>query len=636
MAHRVYSTSLHLNYIKHFGMVYCIMNKIRLKLVGNGHGSSRTREVTDYVYPVLMENLKTQMASTSPTPNLFLTNAPASEVEKSLIRQRVQEARHECRATEASLMSTSTEPTEEIRNRLKSLDDFIHDHEALLSSIRDLPPELLGDIFLWTTWWVRKFETDLDGEILEPNPEFILSLSQVCRYWRTIAIATPGMWASIPTLRKWRSDDPESEAFIYLLRTFIERSGNSPIHITVHITELFNNLEDSDQLQSPCLQLLASQCHRWKTAILHVDKSIIQRLRELYTPDLESLNFRCRYAAAWMDVDAYYPRLHILAPRLTHVIIDSWQSHSFLRLARFDIRTFTGLPNHLDVLLRAGPTLEVCSFRGPVSMMRYPTEPIHFAKMHFLSIINNNYQRPWVNFGHHTETPFRWMNAPNLTFLEIRGHPVHPGASLIVSDLLSNTLSPSSLLRSFTFHVRGLSEDEFTRLLSAMPLLIMLDICDTPSHYFSALVRRKPDDPQKPLVPRLMSIRIQDFSGRDAKPLIELCDSCEPKKSGYQDDLCIDLFYSSSKLCLQAQDRIEGWDSETWIKQRVPGSELSKIFGWAAFIANHFLARDGQSEKYGVGPLSALSASLKTLFILVPSESKTPFSGTFTVARRKR
>ena len=608
--------------------------EIKLKL----DGSSRTREVTGCVYPALMKNLKTQMASTSPTPNLFLTNTPASEVEKSLIRQRVQEARHERRATEASLLSTSTESTkEEIRNRLQSLDDFIHDHEALLSSIRDLPPELLEDIFLRTTSWVRKFETDLDGEILEPDFEFILSLSQVCRYWRTVSIATPGMWTSIPALRKWQSDDPESEAFIYLLRIFIERSGNSPIHITVHIKELLNNLEDPDQLQSPCLQLLASQCHRWKTAILHVDKSIIRRLGELYTPDLESLNFRCRYAAALMN-NAYYPRLYILAPRLTHAIIDNWQSHSFLRLAHFNIRTFTGLPDHLDVLRRAGPTLEACSFRGPVSMMQYPTEPIHFAKMHFLSIINNNYQHPWVSFGHHNETPFRWMNAPNLTFLEIRGHPVHPGASLIVSDLLSNTLSPSSLLRSFTFHVRGLSEDEFTRLLSAMPLLIILDICDTPSHYFSALVRRKPDDPQKPLVPRLMSIRIQDFSDRDAKPLTELCDSCELKKSGYQfeDDLCIDLFYSSSRLCLQAQDRIEGWDSETWIKQRVPGSELSKIFGWAAFIANHFLARDGQSEKYGVGPLSALSANLKPLFVLVPSESKTPFSGTFTVGRHKR
>ena len=547
------------------------------------------------------------MASTSPTPNLFLTNAPASEVEKSLIRQRIQEARHERRATEASLLSTSTETTNQdaIRNQLKSLDDFIHDHGALLSSIRDLPPELLEDIFLRTTSWVRKFETDLGVEILEPNPKFILSLSQVCRYWRTIAIATPGMWTSIPALRKWQSDDPESEAFIYLLRTFIERSGNSRIHITVHITELFNDLKDSDQLESPCLDLLASHCHRWKTAILHVDRSIIRRLGELFTPNLESLNFRCRYAAGWMDMDGHqHPRLYLLAPCLKHAIIDSWQSHSFLRLPCFSIRTFTGLPDHLNVLNRAGPTLEVCSFRGPVSVMQYPTEPIHFAKMHFLSIINNNYQHPWVNFGHHNETPFRWMYAPNLTFLEIRGHPVHQGASLIVRDLLSNTLPPSSLLACFTFHVRGLSEDEFTRLLSAMPMLTFLDICDTPSHYFSALVRRGPDDPQKALVPRLMSIRIHDFSGRDAKPFIDLCDSCQLKnKCGYQDYLFIDLVYSSSRLCLQAQDRIEGWDSETWIKQRVPGSELSKIFGWAAFIANHFLARDEQSKKYGVGPL---------------------------------
>lgn len=552
------------------------------------------------------------MASTSPTPNLFLTNTPASEVEKSLIRQRVQEARHERRATEASLLSASTESAnvDEIRKRLKSLDDFIHDHEALLSSIRDLPPELLEDIFLRTTSWVRKFETDLGVEILEPNPEFILSLSQVCKYWRTIAIATPEMWTSIPALRKWQSDDPESEAFIYLLRTFIERSGNSSIHITVHIEQLFNDLEDSDQLESPCLDLLASHCHRWKTAILHIDRSIIRRLGVLYTPDLESLNFRCRYAAGWMDMGGHQlPRLRLLAPNLTHAIVDSWQSHSFLRLPCGNLRTFTGLPDHLKRLRRAGPTLQVCCFRGPVSVMQYPIEPIHFAKMHFLSVINNNYQHPW-NFGRHNETPFRWMNAPNLTFLEIKGHPVRPGASLIVRDLLSHTLSPSSLLRSFTFHVRGLLEDEFTRLLSAMPLLIFLDICDTPSHYFSALVRRKPDDPQKELVPRLVSIRIQDFSDRNTKPLIELCDSCQLKNRGYQCYLSIDLFYSSSRLCLQAQDRIEGWDSETWIKQRVPGSELSKIFGWATFIANHFLARDGQSEKYGVGPLSALSAGL--------------------------
>ncbi|KIM35316.1 hypothetical protein M413DRAFT_40143, partial [Hebeloma cylindrosporum] len=76
----------------------------------------------------------------------------------------------------------------------KSLDDFIHDHVALLSSVRNLPPELLEDIFLRCTSWVRKFETDLCVEILEPDPAFTLSLSQVCRYWRTVAVATPGMW----------------------------------------------------------------------------------------------------------------------------------------------------------------------------------------------------------------------------------------------------------------------------------------------------------------------------------------------------------------------------------------------------------------------------------------------------------
>ncbi|KIM35313.1 hypothetical protein M413DRAFT_14611 [Hebeloma cylindrosporum] len=98
-----------------------------------------------------------------------------------------------------------------------------------------------------------------------------------------------------------------------------------------------------------------------------------------------------------------------------------------------------------------------------------------------------------------------------------------------------------------------------------------------------------------------MSIQIQDFSDRDVKPLIDLCDSCQhvKPKAGYWEYISFHLQYSSAKLYLQAQDRIEGWDSEACIKQRVAGSELSKIFGWAAFLANNFLARHGQSKTYG-------------------------------------
>ncbi|KIM42362.1 hypothetical protein M413DRAFT_10518 [Hebeloma cylindrosporum] len=542
------------------------------------------------------------MASSSPTPNLFLTNAPASEGEKSLIRQRIQEARNERRVTEIhlNLLSTSAKLTDEdeVRNCLQSLDDFIHDHEALLSSIRDLPPELLEKIFLQTTW-VRNFETDLGVEILEPLPKFIFGpVSQVCRYWRTIALVTPGMWTSIPALCKWRSNDPEPEPVIHLIRTFLERSGNSPIHITVYITQIFDELNDSDELKTPCLDLLVSQCSRWKTAILHVDRRVIRRLQvgTLYTPVLESLNFRCRMSS--LAVDNNPSQIYPLAPRLTHAIVDSWASLVYLRLPWDNIRTFTGLPNQLKHLRPAGPTLEVCCFRGPLSRMRYPTEPIHFAKLRFLSIINNNYLSR--EFGNSNVTTFRWIHAPTLTFLEIKGHPVWPGASLIVRDLLSNTLSSSSLLQSFTFHVRGLLEDEFKELLSAMPLLIFLDICDTPSHYFSAVGRRKPDYPQKALAPRLKLITIRDFSDRDPKPLIALCNSWQLKnEDGRRDYLCIDLVYSSSKLCLRAQDRIEGWDRGPWTKQRVPGSELSKIFGWSAFIANNFLARDEQERNYG-------------------------------------
>ena len=139
---------------------------------------------------------------------------------------------------------------------------------------------------------------------------------------------TGRLWTSIPALRKWQSDAPEPESVLQLMRTFIERSGNAPIHVTVLIADLFNDLAEGSQLELPCLDLLASQCHQWKTAILHVDLSIVEKLVPLEAPILDSLNFRCRYPAGWVGSGSY-PRLRVLAPHLGKVIGNRIHSCSF-------------------------------------------------------------------------------------------------------------------------------------------------------------------------------------------------------------------------------------------------------------------------------------------------------------------
>jgi hypothetical protein len=221
------------------------------------------------------------------------------------------------------------------------------------------------------------------------------------------------------------------------MRTFIEHSRNAPIHVTVLITNALNDLSEDAQPESPCLELLASQCHRWKTAIFHSK-----------------------------------------------------------------ISTFTGLPWDLAAMRPAGLNLNACTFRGPVSVMSYPTKPIRFNRLRALVIENNNYQPPNLQFRQAFETPFRWMAAPNLEMLIVKGHPILPGASPIVRDLLLTTFPSSSMLLSLRFDVRGLTEDDFKTLLSATLFLKHLDICDTPSHHFSHLLHGNiiaPGDPHQPL-----------------------------------------------------------------------------------------------------------------------------------------
>ena len=105
-----------------------------------------------------------------------------------------------------------------------------------------------------------------------------------------------------------------------------------------------------------------------------------------------------------------------------------------------------------------------------------------------------------------------------------------------------------------------------------------------------------PDDPHQPLVPKLLQLNIRNFSDSDAAPLVTLVDSCRLKKDRY---FFQELSYSSTRQCLQAQDRVEGWD-EILRRDSVPGSELTKVLGWATYIGKQFLGRCGKEKDYGV------------------------------------
>ncbi|KAF8967019.1 hypothetical protein BDZ97DRAFT_560836 [Flammula alnicola] len=570
------------------------------------------------------------MLPRSPTPLqlLLTTNVPPSEYERELI-QRVISATQELIECARELLingflnimrlpddEPSTLPRKQTLEYIFDLYDFVDDHRAILSPLRRFPPELIREILLWAMP-KRRFETNLFVDTDEPDRWTVLAPSQVCRLWRDVALSTEQFWTTIPILHEMSRPIPEY--YHSIIQMFVERSGNRPIDIAIVVTLPWLSVPQEGLDVSPSLELLLSQSHRWKSAILHLDPSLVELLGYLDVPILESLNFKSRYEQ-W-DVN-WYPELCVVAnaPKLKHAIVDDRRSFLFLDIPWNQLRTFTGLPDDLEVLRPAGPVLETCVFRGPVGVMHYPEEhPIHFAKLTSLRIANTNYQHTrehGLQFGWENDTPFRWIIAPVLQKLEIIGHPVIAGASPIINGLLSTTLPSNSLLKSLTFHVRGMTEDDFKRLLAVMPNLEYLDLCDTPSSYFASLVEthQPPTESQEFfLVPRLGTLKIRNFSDAEAGTIVymyELRQVLFYEKPGdgkfgsavshVQQDLRVDLTFRSFRACLSAQDRIEGWD-KLRTAHATKGSEYTKVLGWARHLASQFLGRRDLSI-YGVSP----------------------------------
>ncbi|PFH46513.1 hypothetical protein AMATHDRAFT_50992 [Amanita thiersii Skay4041] len=114
--------------------------------------------------------------------------------------------------------------------------------------INKLSPEILQEIF-------RKLLGDVPTEST-PVP---FTLSQVCKKWRQIVLASPFLWAEI----RIPNDFPEEsydEEMAKALPIMFERSGSFPLSISY---DAYDHQAEEGPLDSPLIPLLLGQAHRW-------------------------------------------------------------------------------------------------------------------------------------------------------------------------------------------------------------------------------------------------------------------------------------------------------------------------------------------------------------------------------------
>jgi hypothetical protein len=98
----------------------------------------------------------------------------------------------------------------------------VNAHKFLISSVRRIPPEIWGAIFL---------QCLSQGSFSVPDvSKAPLLFGRVCGFWRRISVSTPALWSTLSvdfTTRSWASSES-------LIRTWLSRSGACPLSLSVH------------------------------------------------------------------------------------------------------------------------------------------------------------------------------------------------------------------------------------------------------------------------------------------------------------------------------------------------------------------------------------------------------------------
>ncbi|KAJ7196798.1 hypothetical protein GGX14DRAFT_403018 [Mycena pura] len=214
------------------------------------HAVTAAVTVTNVAFPHDVQG-EFQLPS-SPCPDLLITNSVPSDFQTNEIYKVILDAEEEGFSLDDEIAGMQR-ALDRLELQRAKLGDFVEAHRSVVSTIRRLPGEILGEIF----------SHYLDASASRAHsPEALSHLVGVCVRWRMIALASPMLWRHIcPDIREDLSYDSPWEMQRIALQ--LQRSTPAALSISLHATSV--NIID----------LLLTESRRWQTLRLNTSPSII-------------------------------------------------------------------------------------------------------------------------------------------------------------------------------------------------------------------------------------------------------------------------------------------------------------------------------------------------------------------------
>ncbi|KAJ6447809.1 hypothetical protein C8R47DRAFT_149030 [Mycena vitilis] len=221
-------------------------------------------------------------------------------------------------------------------------------HKSMLSPIRRMPTEVLGEIFAWAS-----VVSDSSRLYDTQSTRTSWVLSHICHRWRAIALATPALWSLISIEYPSPCYQPQSLYPLSMVRAQIARAKTLKIH--------FRGNEDvAEQPQNEIFKCLVEHSSQWEELSIQLTSGLVPLLSGLRDrvaslrrlcirwhnkESQEGVDVVSAFKAAPSLVDAdiqnLYRHIPILLPahQLTRYQIDApWRTHiTLLKLGQHTI-----------------------------------------------------------------------------------------------------------------------------------------------------------------------------------------------------------------------------------------------------------------------------------------------------------
>ncbi|KAJ7879032.1 hypothetical protein B0H14DRAFT_2436473 [Mycena olivaceomarginata] len=197
--------------------------------------------------------------------HLLHSNAPPNSIEAGLTTSYIGELESQIVLLDEALAS--------LQLRRADLVQSVKTHKPILSPIRRLPAEILGEIFSLVVHTTFHF-----GDISQVAPPVTRHapwlFTRICRRWSDVALATPALWSLIFL----DLDRVGGQDIVQLTNTCLHRSANVPL--TVKILH-----EGHAGSANPHLILGAavSSSERWGAANLYLQPPLLQQMTSMHS-----------------------------------------------------------------------------------------------------------------------------------------------------------------------------------------------------------------------------------------------------------------------------------------------------------------------------------------------------------------